>query len=228
MDGWWMDGTEPDHFNQQSRDYDLETGMGTFRRVRNAFPLMTVGGVYDNQRATTSDKRVFIMTRSVFAGQQRYGCNIWTGDVQATWDNFRRQITAGLNLSLCGIPHWNTDIGGFFIWTFPKRLEDPDCKELHVRWQQFATFCPMMRSHGEGGAREIWELGSKGTPYYDAYEKFIHLRYSLLPYIYSTSWEVTHRQSSFIRALMMDLLPIKRCMISVMSICLAKHSSPAR
>lgn len=210
MDGWWMDGTEPDHFNQQSRDYDLETGMGTFRRVRNAFPLMTVGGVYDNQRATTSDKRVFIMTRSVFAGQQRYGCNIWTGDVQATWDNFRRQITAGLNLSLCGIPHWNTDIGGFFIWTFPKRLEDPDCKELHVRWQQFATFCPMMRSHGEGGAREIWELGSKGTPYYDAYEKFIHLRYSLLPYIYSTSWEVTHRQSSFIRALMMDFASDKK------------------
>lgn len=205
MDGVWMDGTEPDHFEPKKEDFDLPTGMGSFRKMRNAFPLMTVGGVYENQRLKSSDKRVFILTRSVFAGQQRYGCNIWTGDIQANWDVLRNQIPAGLNLSLCGIPHWNTDIGGFFLWgRYPRRLADDECKELHVRWAQFGTFCPMMRSHGEGAAREIYQLGKKGTPYYDAYEKYIRLRYSLLPYIYSTSWDVTSNNSSFLRALFMD------------------------
>lgn len=204
MDAWWMDSTDPDHIDIKPADYDLPTYLGTFRKVRNAFPLMTVGGVYDHQRATSSDKRVFILTRSAFAGQQRYGANTWTGDVTASWDTFKRQIPAGLNFSLCAIPHWNTDIGGFFLGNYPKRLADPDYCELHVRWMQFGAFCPMMRSHGTDAAREIWQFGKKGEPYYDAIEKYINLRYSLLPYIYSTSWQVTHNQSSFLRALSMD------------------------
>ncbi len=204
MDAWWMDSTDPDHIDIKPADYDLLTYLGTFRKVRNAFPLMTVGGVYDHQRATSSDKRVFILTRSAFAGQQRYGANTWTGDVTASWDTFKRQIPAGLNFSLCAIPHWNTDIGGFFLGNYPKRLADPDYCELHVRWMQFGAFCPMMRSHGTDAAREIWQFGKKGEPYYDAIEKYINLRYSLLPYIYSTSWQVTHNQSSFLRALSMD------------------------
>lgn len=204
MDAWWMDSTDPDHIDIKPADYDQPTCLGTFRKVRNAFPLMTVGGVYDHQRAATSDKRVFILTRSAFAGQQRYGANTWTGDVTASWDNFKVQIPAGLNFSLCGIPHWNTDIGGFFLSNYPKRLADPDYCELHVRWMQFGAFCPMMRSHGADAAREIWRFGKKGEPYYDAIEKYINLRYSLLPYIYSTSWQVTHNQGSFLRALSMD------------------------
>lgn len=204
MDAWWMDSTDPDHLDEKSADFDTPTYLGTFRKVRNAFPLMTVGGVYTHQRAADSDKRVFILTRSAFAGQQRYGANTWTGDVQGTWNTFKRQLPAGLNFSLCGIPNWNTDIGGFFLGSYPKRLDDADYRELYVRWLQFGTFCPMMRSHGTDAPREIWQFGQKGEPYYDAIEKFIRLRYTLLPYIYSTSWEVTSRQSSFLRALAMD------------------------
>lgn len=204
MDAWWMDSTDPDHLDVKPSDFDQPTYLGTFRKVRNAFPLMTVGGVYDHQRQITADKRVFILTRSAFAGQQRYGANTWTGDIQSTWDSFKRQIPAGLNFSLCAIPHWNTDIGGFFLSSYPLKLDDPDYRELYVRWLQFGTFCPMMRSHGTDAPREIYQFGQPGTPYYDAIAKYISLRYSLLPYIYSTSWEVTAHQSTFLRALAMD------------------------
>ena len=160
--------------------------------------------MYDHQRAVTSDKRVFILTRSAFAGQQRYGANTWTGDITASWEVLEKQIPAGLNFSLCGIPHWNSDIGGFFLWQYPLMLDDPDYRELYARWIQFGTFCPMMRSHGEGAPREIYQFGKKGELIYDAIEKYIRLRYSLLPYIYTTAWEVTANQSSFMRALAMD------------------------
>jgi alpha-D-xyloside xylohydrolase len=204
IDGWWMDSSEPDHFDATPADFDTKTYSGTFRKVRNAFPLLTVGGVSEHQRSQTSDKRIFILTRSAFAGQQRYGANTWSGDVVASWNALRNQVSAGLNFSLCGIPYWNSDIGGFFLWEFNKPLQNPDYRELNVRWTQFGTFCPMMRSHGEGYPREIYQFGEKGDPVYDAIEKFINLRYSLLPYIYSASRDVTARQSSMMRALVMD------------------------
>lgn len=204
MDGFWIDSSEPDHLNFKPSDFDQQTYLGSFRKVRNAFPLMTVGGVAEQQRAKSSDKRVFILTRSAFAGQQRYGANLWSGDVVASWQALHAQITAGLNVSLSGIPHWNSDIGGFFLWKFRNPLSHPDYRELHVRWMQFGCFCPMMRSHGEGSPREIYQFGQKGNPVYDALEKYIQLRYRLLPYIYSASHEVSAGQSSMMRALMMD------------------------
>ena len=204
MDGWWIDSSEPDHFHPKPSDFDNKTYLGSFRSVRNAYPLMTVGGVYEHQRTVTSDKRVFILTRSAFAGQQRYGANTWSGDVVSSWEALRNQISGGLNLSLCGVPYWNSDIGGFFLWNFKNKLEDPEYRELYARWLQFGAFCPMMRSHGADAPREIYQFGEKGDEVYDAIEKFIHLRYQLLPYIYSASWEVTIRQSSMTRALMMD------------------------
>ena len=204
MDGFWIDSSEPDHFNFKPSDFDQQTYLGSFRKVRNAFPLMTVGGVAEQQRAKSSDKRVFILTRSAFAGQQRYGANLWSGDVVASWQALHAQITAGLNVSLSGIPHWNSDIGGFFLWNFRNPLKHPDYRELHVRWMQFGCFCPMMRSHGEGSPREIYQFGQKGNPVYDALEKYIQLRYRLLPYIYSASYQVSAGQSSMMRALMMD------------------------
>lgn len=212
MDAWWMDSTEPDHLDWKPEDMDTKTYMGSFRKVRNAYPLMTVGGVYDHQRAVTSGKRVFILTRSGFLGQQRYGANVWSGDVASTWESFRNQIPAGLNFSLCGMPHWNSDIGGFFAshynksWNDDSASKNPLYQELYVRWLQFGTFNPMMRSHGTDVYREIYKFGNKGESVYDAIEKMISLRYSLLPYIYSTSWEVSNRQSSFMRALMMDFV----------------------
>jgi alpha-D-xyloside xylohydrolase len=204
MDGWWIDSSEPDHFDPKPSDFDNRTYLGSFRKVRNAYPLMTVGGVYKHQREITSDKRVFILTRSVFAGQQRYGSNIWSGDVVASWDALRKQISGGLNLSLCGVPHYNSDIGGFFLWDFQNPLQNADYRELYARWIQFGAFCPMMRSHGADAPREIYQFGEKGEPVYDAIEKYIKLRYSLLPYIYSTSWDVTENHSSMMRALVMD------------------------
>ena len=210
MDTWWMDSTDPDHLDFKPSDLDQKTCLGSFRKVRNAYPLMAVGGVYEHQRAVTSDKRVFILTRSGFVGQQRYGSNVWSGDVGSSWENLRKQVPAGLNFSLCGMPHWNCDIGGFFAGQYNKSWNDgtapknPLYQELYVRWLQFGTFTPMMRSHGADTPREIYQFGKKGEPVYDAIEKMIRLRYSLLPYIYSTSWEVTHRQFTIMRALMMD------------------------
>ncbi|WP_336525225.1 TIM-barrel domain-containing protein [Bacteroides acidifaciens] len=210
MDAWWMDSTEPDHLSIKPGDYDVKTWLGSFRKVRNAYPLMTVGGVSDHQRAATSDKRVFILTRSGLVGQQRYGSSVWSGDVGSSWENLRKQVPAGLNFSLCGMPQWNHDIGGFFAgqYNFNGRPgsapRNPLFQELFVRWLQFGVFTPMMRSHGTDTPREIYEFGRKGETVYDAIEKAIRLRYSLLPYIYSTSWDVTHRQSTFMRALVMD------------------------
>ncbi|MEO6547319.1 MAG: glycoside hydrolase family 31 protein [Ferruginibacter sp.] len=204
IDGWWMDSSEPDHLDFKPSDLDNKTYLGSFRKVRNAFPLMTVGGVYQHQRAVDSSKRIFILTRSAFAGQQRYGANTWSGDVTSSWNALRNQISAGLNFSLCGIPYWNADIGGFFLTKFRRKLEDPEYRELYARWLEFGTFTSMMRSHGADAPREIYQFGKKGDKVYDAIEKYINLRYHLLPYIYSTSWDVTANQSSMMRALMMD------------------------
>ena len=204
IDGWWMDSSEPDHLDFKPSDLDNKTYLGSFRKVRNAFPLMTVGGVYIHQRAVDSSKRVFILTRSAFAGQQRYGANTWSGDVTSSWNALRNQISAGLNFSMNGIPYWNADIGGFFLSRFRRKLEDPEYRELYVRWLEFGAFTPMMRSHGADAPREIYQFGQKGNKYYDAIEKYINLRYRFLPYIYSTSWDVTANQSSMMRALVMD------------------------
>lgn len=212
MDGWWMDSSEPDHLDFKPADFDNKTYLGSFRKVRNAYPLMTVGGLFQHQRATSSDKRVFILTRSAFAGQQRYGANTWTGDVTASWDALKNQISAGLNFSLCGIPYWNSDIGGFFLSRFRKKLDDAGYRELYARWMQFGTFCPMMRSHGADAPREIYQFGKKGDKVYDAIEKYINLRYHLLPYIYSAAWDITANQSSMMRALVMDFAHDKKAL----------------
>jgi alpha-D-xyloside xylohydrolase len=204
IDGWWMDSSEPDHLDFKPSDLDNKTYLGSFRKVRNAFPLMTVSGLYKHQRSVSSDKRVFILTRSAFAGQQHYGANTWSGDVTSSWDALRNQISAGLNFSLSDIPYWNSDIGGFFLSKFRRKLDDAEYRELYARWIQFGTFCPMMRSHGTDAPREIYQFGKKGDKVYDAIEKYINLRYSFLPYIYSVSWDITANQSTMMRALMMD------------------------
>ena len=206
IDGFWLDSTEPDHINVKESDYDQPTSLGTFRSVHNAFPLMTVGGVHDHWRGERNDKRVVILTRSTFAGQQRYGANTWSGDVRSDWESLRRQIPGALNLSLTGNPYWNSDIGGFFASRFNNGggAKNHDFQELYVRWMQFATFTPMMRSHGTDIKREIYQFGNRGEWAFDVQEKFINLRYSLLPYIYSTAWDVSKNQGTFMRALMMD------------------------
>ena len=204
IDAWWTDSTEPDHLDVQERDFDIPTAMGTYRSVVNAFPLMSNKGVYEHQRAVTSDKRVYLLTRCAFAGQQRYAANTWSGDVMSNWETFRKQIPTGLNFSLSGIPYWNTDIGGFFNWPYHGGAENKAYHELYTRWFQYGTFLPMQRSHGSGVKKEIYNLGKKGDWVYDSEEKYINLRYALLPYLYSTGWQVTDNAGSFLRALFMD------------------------
>ncbi len=211
MDAWWLDSTEPDHLNVKEQDFDQPTYLGSFRTVYNAFPLMTNKGVYEHQRATTSDKRVCILTRSSFAGQQRYAANTWSGDITSSWDVLAKQIPAGLNFSLCGIPYWNTDIGGFFSErNFKRGVKDKTFHELYVRWMQFGTFTPMMRSHGTDTPREIYQFGNRGDWAFDVQEKYINLRYRLLPYLYSTAWNITSKGGSFMRALFMDFAEDKK------------------
>ncbi len=205
-DGWWLDSTEPDHINRREQDYDQPTHQGSYRSVKNAYSLMHNTGIASHQKASNKDKRVVILTRSGFIGQQRLGSNTWSGDVASTWDMLEKQIPAALNFTLMGIPNWNSDIGGFFAgrWNHgggPKNLQ---YQELYVRWMQFGAFCPMMRSHGTELPREIWNFGTRGEWCFDAQEKMIKLRYRLLPYIYSTSWDVSHNDGTFLRPLLMD------------------------
>jgi len=205
-DAWWLDSSEPDHINVKDKDFDQPTYLGSYRSVINAFPLEHVKGVYEHQRATTSDKRVCILTRSAFAGQQRFGANSWSGDIVSSWKTLQKQIPAALNFSMTGIPYWNADIGGFFLWEQggSNALKEKTYHELYVRWLEFGTFTPMMRSHGTDSPREIYQFGNRGDWSFDAIEKYINLRYSLLPYLYSTAWNVSAHSGSIMRALPID------------------------
>ena len=231
-DAWWMDSTDPDFFNPRESDYEYSLplspskGKGnstaTWRSLRNAFPLETVRGVYEAQRkaplpleGSGEAKRVFIMTRSSYAGQQHYGSNMWSGDVNSSWDMLRKQVPAGLSYSLTGNPNFNTDIGGFFCNAYNtmgagSAPRNPQYQELYVRWMQYGLFCPVFRSHGADAPREIWQFGKKGEPVYDAIEKQIRLRYRLLPYLYSTAWQVTSNNDSYMRPLFADFAQDKK------------------
>ena len=217
VDAWWMDSTDPDFFNPRESDYAHKVYGGTWRSQRNAFPLETVRGIYQSQRKDYPDspKRVFIMTRSSYAGQQHYGSNMWSGDVNSSWDMLRKQVSAGLSFSLTGNPNFNTDIGGFFCNAYNTRgsgsaPRNPQFQELYVRWMQYGLFCPVFRSHGADAPREIWQFGKKGEPVYDAIEKQIRLRYRLIPYLYSMAWQVTSNNDSYMRPLFADFAADKK------------------
>lgn len=210
VDAWWMDSTDPDHHQYKDSDLDEECSAGSYRSVRNLFPFMTVGGVDSNQRAEDKDKRVFILTRSFFAGQQRYGANTWSGDVASSWESLRNQVPLCLNHTLTGNPNVNTDIGGFFAgaynrsWGDNSATRNPQFQELYTRWMQFGLFNPMMRSHGTDVYRELYYYGKPGEPVYDALVDAVRMRYRLMPYIYSQARKVSENDDSYMRALFMD------------------------
>ena len=208
-DAWWMDSTDPDFFNPRESDYAHKVYGGTWRSQRNAFPLETVRGIYQSQRKDDRGKRIFIMTRSSFAGQQHYGSGLWSGDVASSWDMLRKQVPAGLSFTLTGNPNFNTYIGGFFCGSYNTQgpasaPKNPQFQELYIRWMQYGLFCPVFRSHGADAPREIWQFGKKGEPVYDAIEQTIRLRYRLIPYLYSTAWQVTSNNESYLRPLFSD------------------------
>ncbi len=202
-DAFWLDSSEQEIWHGQSAAVldHLQLSIGNGARYTNVFPLMHTGGVHDHWRRTTDRKRVFILTRSAFLGQQRNATTVWSGDVIGSWMTFRRQITAGLNFQMSGLPYWTTDIAGYG-WPYERDTNDPDYQELYVRWFQYGVFCPILRTHGHrtNDTNELFAYGAK-TPILIAFDK---LRYRLLPYIYSLAWRVTNDSYTMQRGLPMD------------------------
>ncbi len=197
---WWLDSSEPLDFYGEEQGPMLEgahTALGDGTRYANMYPLMETQAVYEGQRATTDRQRVFILTRSAFLGQQRNAAISWSGDIAPTFDSLRRQIPAGLNFSMSGLPYWTTDIGGFQGGD----PDDPPYREVFVRWFQFGTFCPIFRTHGVRKANELWSYGPSAQAILTRYD---NLRYRLLPYIYSLAWKTTSEGYTSMRALTMD------------------------
>ncbi|MGQ1891660.1 TIM-barrel domain-containing protein [Thermophagus sp. OGC60D27] len=196
VDAWWMDAVEPE--NDALEGTQTHIGPGNFYRL--TYPLMVSKAVYEGQRNTTSDKRVCILTRSAFSGQQKYGMINWSGDIGGTWDGYRRQILAGLNFTITGLPYWTSDIGGFFR-PGPSQYTDERYHELLTRWFQWGTFNPIFRVHGYQSETEPWKYG----PTVEAnMRKMLNLRYRLIPYIYSEAWNITQNGSTMMRPLVMD------------------------
>jgi alpha-D-xyloside xylohydrolase len=196
VDSWWMDATEPE--NDALAGIQTAWGPGDFYRL--TYPLMVSKTVYEGQRSSDSSKRVCILTRSAFAGQQRYGTVNWSGDIGGTWDGFKRQIVAGLNYSLTGMPFWTTDIGGFFR-PGPSQYTDENYRELLTRWFQWGAFNPVFRIHGYQTETEPWKYGQLVE---DNMREMLNLRYRLLPYIYSEAWQVSKNGSTLMRPLIVD------------------------
>jgi alpha-D-xyloside xylohydrolase len=214
VDAWWMDATEPDLLPspptaEGQKTHMNPTAMGTGSRMLNGYPLMNSGAVYTGQRQAAPNQRVFILTRSGFAGQQRYSAASWSGDITSTWTAMAKQIPAGLGMSISGVPYWTMDAGGYtmqrrFGTKAPKPEDEEEWRELNTRWFEFATFCPLLRVHGEVRNREMWTLGDESSPAYQAELKFDRLRYRMFPYIYSLAGAVTQRDSTIMRPLVMD------------------------
>ncbi len=216
FDAWWCDSSEPfepGYGSYSELDQMKEITLPVYRKWMdssriNVYSLLHSKGVYEHQRQETSEKRVVTLTRSSYAGQQRYSGIVWSGDIGASYDEMRRQIAEGLSYSVSGLPYWTLDIGGFFPHHGDAKYNahvpyhsnrEPGYRELYTRWIQFGCFLPVMRSHGTGFPREIWAFGDEGEPFYESIKKFIGLRYRLMPYIYSTAWQVTKNAASFLR-----------------------------
>ncbi|HWR15731.1 MAG TPA: glycoside hydrolase family 31 protein [Terriglobales bacterium] len=200
IDAWWLDTVEPETEGQEeSILLGHKLGIGSGDRYANIYPLMTTSGVYQGQRSVTDDKRVFILARSAFAGSQRNAAAVWSGDILSDWASYKRQIPAGLNYALSGMPYWTTDIGGFVSGN----PDDPAYRELFVRWFQYGAFSPIFRVHGTRttNQNELWSYGPEAQKILVDYDR---LRYRLLPYIYSTAWRVTTENYTPMRPLLMD------------------------
>jgi alpha-D-xyloside xylohydrolase len=214
IDAWWMDATEPDLLPspptlEGTKLHMPKTGMGTGSRVINGYPLYNSEAVYEGQRTAAPNQRVFILTRSGFAGMQRFGAATWSGDITSTWTAMAKQIPAGLGFSISGLPYWTQDVGGYtmqakFSARNPKPEDEEEWRELNARWFEFGTFTPLLRVHGELKVREMWAMGGEAHQAYKAELKFDRLRYSLLPYIYSLAGEATQQAGTILRPLVMD------------------------
>jgi alpha-D-xyloside xylohydrolase len=198
FDAWWLDASEPEANLRALRS--VQTGAGLGALVLNEWPLMHTTSVYQGQRQAAPNQRVFILTRSAFAGEQRNATTVWSSDITAGWDVFAHQIVNALNMSLSSIPYWSSDTGGFFC-PYPGGSGNPEYGELFTRWFQFSSFCSIFRVHGTNTSKEIWRFGPTYEP---VLVKYDNLRYRLMPYLYSQAWQVTAHGASIMRALVFD------------------------
>ncbi|WP_267350689.1 TIM-barrel domain-containing protein [Sphingomonas sp. GM_Shp_2] len=212
-DAWWLDASEPDIHSNLSIEERLAvmgpTARGPAAEYFNSFPLVHATGVYDGWRKFKPDVRPFILTRSGFGGLQRTGSAVWSGDVASRWYDLRAQISAGVNVSLSGIPNWTHDIGGFaledrFSTKTPTAADLDEWRELNLRWFQFGAFTPLFRSHGEAPYREIYEIAPEGSPMRASMVWYDQLRYRLMPYIYTVAADTFNKDGSIMRGLVMD------------------------
>lgn len=213
IDAWWMDASEPDILSNASMKYRKElstpNALGSSTEYFNTYALENAKAIYEGQRSVNPNERVFLLTRSGFAGLQRYSTATWSGDIGTRWEDMKAQVSAGLNFALSGIPYWTMDIGGFCV---EKRYETAkegsedlrEWRELNNRWFQFGSFCPLFRSHGQFPYREIFNISPKGTPTYESMVYYDRLRYRLMPYIYSLAGMTYFDDYTIMRAMVMD------------------------
>ncbi len=225
IDAWWMDASEPNVRDCTPLDYRKAlcgpTALGPSTQYFNAYALVNAQGIYEGQRGAAPNRRVFLLTRSGFAGLQRYSTATWSGDIATRWEDMKAQISAGLNFAVCGIPYWTMDIGGFCVErryekAFKEYLrqvkkgqatESADLREwreLNTRWHQFGAFCPLYRSHGQYPYREPWHIAPEGHPAYESITYYLRLRYHLMPYIYTLAGMTWHNDYTIMRPLIMD------------------------
>lgn len=213
IDAWWMDASEPNVRDCTDMEYRKAlcgpTALGPSTEYFNAYALENAEAIYDGQRGENNNKRVFLLTRSGFAGLQRYSTATWSGDIATRWEDMKAQIPAGINFSMSGIPYWTMDNGGFCV---EKRYEKAkegsadrdEWRELNVRWHQFGSFVPLFRTHGQFPYREIWNIAPEGSPAYESMLYYTRLRYRLMPYIYSLAGKTWMNDYTIMRGLAMD------------------------
>lgn len=222
VDAWWMDASEPNIHDCTDMDYRKAmqgpTALGPSTQYFNAYALMNAEAIYNGQRGVNNMQRVFLLTRNGFAGLQRYSTASWSGDIGTRWEDMKAQLSAGLNYSICGIPFWGQDIGGFCVesrYSAAQRIfertgeENEDMKEwreLQSRWHQWGVYCPLYRAHGQFPYREPWNLAPEGHPAYESILTADRLRYTLMPYIYTLDSRVWFEDYTMMRALVMDYL----------------------
>ena len=222
IDAWWMDASEPNIRDCTNMEYRKAlcgpTALGSSTEFFNAYALVNADAIYNGQRGVDPDKRVFLLTRSGFAGLQRYSTATWSGDIATRWEDMKAQISAGLNFAISGIPYWTMDIGGFCVenryvaaqqeWerTGKENADYKEWRELNTRWFQFGAFCPLYRAHGQFPFREPWEIAPEGHPAYESIVYYTKLRYRLMPYVYSLAGMTYFKDYTIMRPLVMDFM----------------------
>lgn len=220
IDAWWMDASEPNIRDctdiQYRKDLITPTALGPSTKYFNAYALVNADAIYNGQRGVNPDQRVFLLTRSGFAGLQRYSTATWSGDIATRWEDMKAQISAGLNFAMSGIPWWTMDIGGFCVEdryakaqkeynkTGKENSDLKEWRELNARWYQFGAFAPLFRGHGQWPHREIYNIAPENHPAYQSVVYYTNLRYDLMPYIYSLAGKTHFGDYTVMRPMVMD------------------------